>query len=95
MDDVKISESISYLNVRKDTALPFIWIGAAISMVGLVMGFYWQHRRIWLKIDGSMLLLGAHTNKNWYGLRHEVARALNDSHIQVDAKTIDRGGNKS
>ncbi|MGZ9586872.1 cytochrome c biogenesis protein ResB [Paenibacillus marinisediminis] len=95
MKDVNISQSVSYLNVRKDTALPFIWVGALISMVGLVMGFYWQHRRIWLKIDGSNLLLGAHTNKNWYGMRHEVARALADSDIQVDVKAIDRGGNKA
>lgn len=94
MKDVNISESVSYLNVRKDTALPFIWVGAAISMIGLVMGFYWQHRRIWLKLDQGNLLLGAHTNKNWYGLRQEVARALGDSGIQVDQKAIDRGGIK-
>ena len=95
MDDVLISQSVSYLNVRRDTALPYIGVGAAISMIGLIMGFYWQHRRIWLKIDNRKLLLGAHTNKNWYGLRHEVAKALQDGQVQVDNKAIDRGGNKA
>ncbi|MCM3341687.1 cytochrome c biogenesis protein ResB [Paenibacillus sp. MER TA 81-3] len=95
MNDVTLSESTSYLNVRKDTAMPFIWIGAAISMIGLIMGFYWQHRRIWLRLDGQQLALGAHTNKNWYGLRNEVARALQAVDIEVDAKSIDRGGSKA
>ncbi|NMM54089.1 cytochrome c biogenesis protein ResB [Paenibacillus aquistagni] len=95
MNDVTISDSKSYLNVRKDTALPWIWVGAAISMIGLVMGFYWQHRRMWLKLDGNHLVLGAHTNKNWYGLRHEVARVLQEISMEVDSKAIDRGGNKA
>ncbi|BFH13274.1 cytochrome c biogenesis protein ResB [Paenibacillus melissococcoides] len=95
MEDVTMSESTSYLTVRKDTAMPFIWVGAAISMIGLVMGFYWQHRRVWLRLDGQNLALGAHTNKNWFGLRNEVARALAAADVQVDSKMIDRGGNKA
>ena len=95
MNDVTMSESMSYLTVRKDTAMPFIWVGAAISMIGLIMGFYWQHRRVWLRLDGQKLALGAHTNKNWFGLRNEVARALAAADVQVDSKMIDRGGNKA
>ncbi|UHA72931.1 cytochrome c biogenesis protein ResB [Paenibacillus sp. 481] len=94
MNDVTFSESTTYLTVRKDTALPFVWVGAAISMIGLIMGFYWQHRRIWLRLDGDQLALGAHTNKNWYGLRHEVARVMKTMDLEVDPKAIDRGGNK-
>ncbi|MDK8179440.1 cytochrome c biogenesis protein ResB [Paenibacillus sp. UMB4589-SE434] len=95
MNDVSISESTSYLNIRKDTAMPFVWIGATISMIGLVMGFYWQHRRIWIRLEDQQLLLGAHTNKNWFGLRNEVARVLQATQLEVDAKAIDRGGNKA
>ena len=72
--------------------MPFIWIGAAISMIGLIMGFYWQHRRIWLRIDNGVLTLGAHTNKNWYGMRGDVAAALSRMNIQVDPKSLDNGG---
>lgn len=93
MENVKISGFTSYLNIRKDKAMPFIWVGAAISMIGLIMGFYWQHRRIWLRIDGGSLILGAHTNKNWFGLRKECADVLGKSGISVDPKSLDSGGN--
>ncbi|QAY66198.1 cytochrome c biogenesis protein ResB [Paenibacillus protaetiae] len=95
MENVHYSESATYLNVRIDRAMNFIWIGAVISMIGLLMGAYWHHRRIWLRIDGSELSLGAHTNKNWYGMRSDVASALRKAGIEVDPKTLDNGGNKA
>ncbi|GAA4709388.1 cytochrome c biogenesis protein ResB [Brevibacillus fulvus] len=63
---------ISGLLVRKDKAMPIIYFGAFIVILGLVMGFYWQHRRIWLQRNGDTLHLAAHTNKNWFGIRKEV-----------------------
>jgi cytochrome c biogenesis protein len=91
MDNVQIANYTSYLNIRVDRAMPYIWVGAGIAMLGLVMGFYWQHRRIWLRIDDDVLTLGAHTNKNWFGLRNEVIKALNKLGIQVDAKSLETG----
>ncbi|NEN82127.1 cytochrome c biogenesis protein ResB [Paenibacillus elgii] len=90
MADVAISEYVSYLNIRVDRAMPYIWVGAAISMIGLIMGFYWHHRRIWLRIDNGQLALGAHTNKNWYGIRKEVAQVLIKTGIDIDPKTLER-----
>jgi cytochrome c biogenesis protein len=95
MDDVQVALYTSWLNIRVDKPLPYIWVGAAITVIGLAMGFYWQHRRIWLRIDGDRLLFGAHTNKNWYGLRREAAYALNRAGIAVDAKTLETGGKRS
>ncbi|TJY44381.1 cytochrome c biogenesis protein ResB [Cohnella pontilimi] len=89
MKDVSFSEYTTFLNVRVDKAMPFIWTGAAIFMIGVVIGFYWQHRRIWLRFDGGTLTLGAHTNKNNFGLRNEVAAALNRTGIDVPAKSLD------
>lgn len=82
----------SYLTIRVDKAMPFVWIGATISMIGLVMGFYWQHRRIWLRFDEKRLTLGAYTNKNWYGMRSDVAAFLKQMDIEVEAKSLDNGG---
>ncbi|MBN2984352.1 cytochrome c biogenesis protein ResB [Cohnella algarum] len=94
MQNVEFSLYNSTLNVRVDRAMPFIWVGAAISMIGLVMGFYWQHRRIWLRIDdGDKLTIGAHTNKNTYGIRAEVAAALGKTGIKVDPKALDNRRN--
>ncbi|PZD93489.1 cytochrome c biogenesis protein ResB [Paenibacillus sambharensis] len=95
MEEVEISGATTYLNIRIDKAMPYIWVGAAISMIGLVMGFYWNHRRIWLRIDNGILSLGAHTNKNWYGMRNDVAAVLRRMGIELDPKSLDNGGNKT
>lgn len=63
---------ISGLNVRIDKAVPLIYFGAFIFMIGVVMGFFWQHRRVWVQTQEGTVLLAAHTNKNWFGLRREV-----------------------
>ncbi|MFF2482121.1 cytochrome c biogenesis protein ResB [Paenibacillus sp. NPDC058071] len=95
MDNVQFAEASTYLNVRIDKALNYVWFGAVISMLGLLMGSYWQHRRIWLRIDDGELSLGAYTNKNWYGMRADVAWALGKSGIAVEPKSLDNGGNNA
>jgi cytochrome c biogenesis protein len=89
MDDVVLSENTSTLNVRIDRAMPFVWVGAAIFMIGVAMGLYWHHRRIWLRFDGGTLSLGAHTNKNNYGLRMEVAAAMTKAGLPVSQQSLD------
>ncbi|GIO65276.1 cytochrome c biogenesis protein ResB [Paenibacillus cookii] len=92
MENVDFSMSTTYLNIRVDKVMPFIWVGAAIVMIGLVLGFYWQHRRIWLRIDDGVLTLGAHTNKNWFGIRREISAILKKMNLDVDEKSLDNGG---
>lgn len=94
MDDVDVALYSSLLNLRVDRAMPFIWVGAAICVIGLAMGFYWHHRRVWLKLEGGDILLGAHTNKNWYGLRKEIADVLSQMGITVDPKSLENGVKK-
>ncbi len=95
MNNIAFSEYTTYLNIRMDKAMPYIWVGAAISMIGLIMGFYWQHRRIWLRVDEGKLSLGAHTNKNSFGLRADVAAALGRTGIEVPPKSLDNRRNLS
>ena len=95
MENVNFSEATTHLNVRVDKAMPYLWVGAAFSMLGLLMGTYWQHRRIWLRIDDGKLSLGAHTNKNWFGIRADVAGALRKQGVDVDPKSLDNGGNNA
>jgi len=63
---------ITGLNVRMDKAVPLIYFGAFIFMVGVVIGLLWQHRRVWVQFQEDHVLLAGHTNKNWFGLRREV-----------------------
>ncbi|QCT02524.1 ResB family protein [Paenibacillus algicola] len=96
MENVELSESTTYLNIRIDKAMPFVWVGAGIGMLGLVLGFYFQHRRIWLRVDHGVLTLGAHTNKNWFGLRREIAAVLKEMDLDVDEKSlVNNGGSKA
>jgi cytochrome c biogenesis protein len=92
--DVEIANYTSYLNVRKDLALPYVWIGCIIFFVGLTMGMYWHHRRIWVRIDENRVSIGAHTNKNWFGLRQDVAHALRRMNIELDQKALENGGER-
>jgi cytochrome c biogenesis protein len=94
MEGVQFANYTTYLNIRVDKAMPYIWVGAAIFMIGVIMGFYWQHRRIWIRIDDGKLTLGGHTNKNWFGLRNEIAGALNKNGLEVSPKTLANGGNQ-
>ncbi|MNB88730.1 Cytochrome c biogenesis protein CcsB [compost metagenome] len=92
MSNVDFAASTSYLNIRIDRAMPFVWTGAGIVMLGLVLGFYWQHRRIWLRVEDRELVLGGHTNKNWFGFRREIAAVLHKVDLIVDEKSLDNGG---
>ncbi|WNS44451.1 cytochrome c biogenesis protein ResB [Paenibacillus sp. MMS20-IR301] len=92
MSDVDFAESTTYLNVRVDRAMPFVWVGAGIIMLGLILGFYWQHRRIWLFVEDGELVLGGHTNKNWFGFRREIVSILKQIDMTVDEKSLDNGG---
>jgi cytochrome c biogenesis protein len=95
MSNVDFSMSTTYLNIRVDKVMPFIWVGAAIIMLGLILGFYWQHRRIWIRIDDRSLTLAAHTNKNWFGVRREISAVLLKMNMEVDEKSLDNGGNQA
>ncbi len=86
--------NISGLMVRKDKALPLIYFGCFVSIIGLTMGFYWQHRRIWLQLTNGRLHLAGHTNKNWFGLRKEAEDLVGKLQLPlvVTVRSQDRGG---
>jgi cytochrome c biogenesis protein len=71
----------SGLMVRIDKSLPMILVGGVVTMIGLIMGFYWQHRRIWVRVVEGVFYLGAHTNKDWYSLRREVQQIADQTNL--------------
>ncbi|MEX1030965.1 MAG: cytochrome c biogenesis protein ResB [Paenibacillaceae bacterium] len=92
MQDVSISRFTSYLNIRTDRALPYIFFGGIIFMIGVIMGIYWQHRRIWIRIDDeNEITIGAHTSKNWFGIRKELSVILGKAGIVVEPKQLENG----
>jgi len=72
------------LMVRTEKSLPIIFVGAFITVIGLVMGFYWQHRRVWIRWHEGVMLIGAHTNKNWFSLRYELKNIVQHVGMKTD-----------
>ncbi|SDG85062.1 cytochrome c biogenesis protein [Aneurinibacillus thermoaerophilus] len=85
---------VSGLMVRKDKSLPVVFFGSGVCMIGLIMGFYWQHRRIWFQIDGDKLLVAAHTNKNWFGIKREIVKVLEENGYQISAAQLEKEDKK-
>ncbi|MFC7060496.1 cytochrome c biogenesis protein ResB [Halobacillus seohaensis] len=83
---------VTGLAVKKDYTLPFIALGGAIFMIGVSMGMYWNHRRIWVKPQENGAWIAGHTNKNWVALRREIDRAIDGTGIE---KPIDQQELKS
>src|SRR5690625_1617363 len=83
------THDVSGLSVRRDYTLPLFGLGALIFMVGVVQGMYWQHRRIWVHPKGEGILLAAHTNKNWFGIKKDIERMIAGTNLQmvVDQQT--------
>lgn len=74
---------VSGLTVRKDYTLPIFILGAAIFMIGVIQGMYWQHRRIWINTFEEKLLVAAHTNKNWFGVKRDIEKAIAGTSINM------------
>jgi cytochrome c biogenesis protein len=83
---------VSGLSVKYDRSLPFFGIGAAIFMIGVIQGMYLQHRRIWINPNNGKVLLAAHTNKNWFGIKKEIEIAIKDTNITMveDQQELDK-----
>ena len=77
------TRNVSSLTIRKDLTLWLLGIGGFIFMFGVVQGAYWNHRRIWLQRNQDGVLIAAHTNKNWYGLKRELEFIMGDTGLQA------------
>ncbi|WP_047985343.1 cytochrome c biogenesis protein ResB [Ornithinibacillus californiensis] len=73
----------SGLSIKRDYTLPLFGLGAIIFMIGVIQGMYWQHRRIWLHSKSNGILLAAHTNKNWFGLKKDIEKAIEGTSVRM------------
>ncbi|RXK19301.1 cytochrome c biogenesis protein ResB [Macrococcus sp. DPC7161] len=65
------NKTTTYLTVKKDLTLPILFAGFTIFLLGLAVGSYINHRRIWINTNDG-LMVAAHTNKNYFGLKQEM-----------------------
>ena len=67
------TRDITGLKVRKDVTMPILIVGGIIFMLGVIIGSYMSHRRIWIKQTPEAYLLAAHANKAGYAFKKELA----------------------
>lgn len=84
--------NVSGIAVKRDYTLPLFGIGALIFMIGVIQGMYWHHRRVWINPKEGKLMIGAHTNKNWYGVKKDIEFAIKDTNINMvnDQQELDK-----
>ncbi|RUL55076.1 cytochrome c biogenesis protein ResB [Lysinibacillus antri] len=76
------TRNMSGLTVHKDRTIPILFIGGMIFMLGVAIGSYWNHRRIWVEQlqDGS-IRLAAHANKNWFNIKKDLNTITEYAHL--------------
>ncbi|WP_414046354.1 cytochrome c biogenesis protein ResB [Macrococcus equi] len=83
------NKTTTYLTVKKDLTLPVLFVGFSIFLLGLAVGSYINHRRIWIDTQNGFKL-AAHTNKNYFGLSREINSVLSENHLpKVNDKYAD------
>ncbi|MCT4782167.1 MULTISPECIES: cytochrome c biogenesis protein ResB [Exiguobacterium] len=76
--------STSGLRVKSDSTYPILILGGTIFMIGIVMGMYWPHRRVWVRRHGETdVLVAGFTNKNPSSLRREVSPLLEKAGLPI------------
>ncbi|WP_404427848.1 cytochrome c biogenesis protein ResB [Ureibacillus chungkukjangi] len=76
------TRNMSGLTVHKDSSIPMLAIGGAIFMIGVAIGSYWNHRRIWVEqLEDGTIRLAAHTNKNWFGIKKDLDSLTESAHL--------------
>lgn len=77
------------LTVRRDYTIGILMAGGIIFMLGVIQGAYWHHRRIWIKRKDNEIILAAHTNKNWYGLKRDISVIVEETPLSSPTDQLD------
>jgi cytochrome c biogenesis protein len=79
------------LRVQKDNGIPIVYGGSVVVLAGLVLVFYFQHKRIWGQLHDGVLHVGAHTSKNWFGMRKDMEKIFQSVGMPVEVSLNKRG----
>jgi len=52
------------LQITYDPGVNVIWTGCILLVIGLYMAFFISHKRVWVKLDKSMVAIAGSTSKN-------------------------------
>ncbi|CAG9622335.1 cytochrome c biogenesis protein ResB [Sutcliffiella rhizosphaerae] len=83
------TRNVTGLTVRRDLTLWILGTGGAIFMIGVIQGMYWNHRRVWIQNNGKEFWVAGHTNKNWFGLKNDISKALENTSIRIPVDQVE------
>ncbi|AHN21112.1 cytochrome C biogenesis protein [Lysinibacillus sphaericus] len=67
------TRDMSGFTIRKDRTIPILFVGGIIFMIGVAIGSYWNHRRLWLQVEpDGRVLMAAHVNKNMFSMKKDL-----------------------
>lgn len=90
------TRNASGLKIKKDSTIPILIIGGVIFLLGVAIGSYWNHRRLWVQqLEDGTILLAAHTNKNWFSIKKDLDAVTEYAHLpkyidQLDIEDVDK-----
>lgn len=61
---------------HKNLALPYIYTGLIITVLGVFLSFYLYHRRVWIRCEEGLIDIGAISNKHAFSLERELTRLV-------------------
>lgn len=68
------------LQAARDPGAPLVALGAGLLIAGLIVVFFFAHRRLWVEVtaagDGSRIAVAGQTNRDPAGLEAEIGRLL-------------------
>lgn len=84
------TRNMSGLTVHKDRTIPILAIGGFIFLLGVAIGSYWSHRRVWVQqLDDGTIRLAAHTNKNWFTIKKDIDAVTAYAHLPKYVDQLD------
>lgn len=87
------TRNVSGLTIKKDVTIPILIIGGAIFLLGLAIGSYWNHRRLWVQqLEDGTIMLAAHTNKNWFSIKKDLDIVTDYAHLPKYRDQLEENG---
>lgn len=76
------TRNLSGITITKDRSIPILIVGGIIFLLGLVIGSYFNHRRIWIEqLQDGTIRLAAHVNKNWHSIKKDLNVLTEQVHL--------------
>jgi cytochrome c biogenesis protein len=73
------SREYTGLQVTKDPGVWVVWVGCSLMILGLIVSFFFSHKRVWVRIPkspGGDIVLAGSTNKNRVGFEKSFGQLV-------------------